>query len=97
MARETFSAVDETDEDSNNLTALHIDRALLVLFSLLFVVSLGYTIYLAYKCTAITPTDVLVLQQRDKVYHEESFHPVWSDTMDAMDLYCSICNAYVQE
>ena len=62
----------------------------LILLTLIFCLSLAYTAYYAYKCTAEVPTDTLVLKQRDMKTHEEYFRPEWDDG-EPMDLHCSIC------
>ena len=70
---------------------------ILIFQVLIFVVSLVFTVRLAYLCTAAIPTDILVSKQRELEQLNEIFRPVWDDTGEPMDLHCSICNAYVQE
>ena len=62
----------------------------------IFAVSFAITCYLAYICTAVVPTDVLVSKQREFKIKEEIFRRYWEDTGEAMELFCNICDSYVQ-
>ena len=66
------------------------------LLTTIFAISLAVTVYLTYICTAAIPTDVLVSKQREVKLLKEEFSRYWEDTGEAMELYCNICDAYVQ-
>ena len=74
-----------------------VDALIFALLLLVFTASLLFTIYLAYDTTNSVPTDILVLRQRELKANNEKFDPVWHDTGLPMDLYCNICDSYVQE
>ena len=74
-----------------------IDAIFFCILCFIFIISLAITVYLAYDTTHTTPTDILVLKQRELKAKKETFNPIWYDTGKPMDLYCNICDAYVQE
>ena len=74
-----------------------LEIVILIFLSALFLVSLIMTVILAYICTAAIPTDILVSKQRELRKVCEVFRPIWEDTYEPMDLFCNICQAYVQE
>ena len=88
LAKDNFGGDDEVKWFSS---------IVLVTLSLVFFFGLIFTIRLAYLCTIAVPTDILVVKQREMWHLSKEFKPVWEDTGDPMDLFCSICNAYVQE
>ena len=57
IAKDAFTAI----EKDGNLASIHLDRAIVVILTLLFLVSFILTANLAYKCTAAPLTDVLIL------------------------------------
>ena len=72
---------------------LVLTSALLLIFSL----STVLTVRFAYICTGTSPTDILVVRQRECTYRKEIFRATWDDTGEMMDLYCNVCEAYVME
>ena len=75
----------------------HTNAAILGLLTTVFTVSFAFTAYLTYVCTVAVPTDVLVSKQRELRNKGEIFDNVWEDTGEVMELFCNICQAYVQE
>ena len=88
LAKDNFGG----DNEVNTFSSI-----VLVSLTLSFFIGLIFTIRLAYICTIAVPTDILVVKQREMRHLNKEFRPVWEDTDDTMDLFCSICNAYVQE
>ena len=77
-------------------TVNYVNATVLGVLVTIFMVSLVVTVYLAYICTVAVPTDVLVSKQREMQVKNETFVRVWDDTGEPMDLFCNICDAYVQ-
>ena len=84
------------NEDERNDVSFYIHATVLILLSTTFTISLLITIYLAYICTTMVTTDVLVLKQRDMLHFQEEFVPIWDDNCEPIELFCSVCQAYVQ-
>lgn len=73
-----------------------VNASVMGLLVVTFIVTLIITVYLAYICTVAVPTDVLVSRQREARVKGEEFPLFWPDTGEPFDLFCNICNAYVQ-
>ena len=59
-----ISAISEDIDDSNGHKVIPYIEALIMAFlTTIFVISLGITIYLAYKCSVANTTDVVVIKQ----------------------------------
>ena len=69
----------------------------LILFTGAFLVSAVFVVYYAYVCTKSVPTDSLVIKQRCMSELHQVFEPKHPDTGETLELYCNICNVYVNE
>ena len=59
-----ISAISEDIDDSNGHKVVSYIEALIMSFlTTIFMISLGITIYLAYKCSVANTTDVVVIKQ----------------------------------
>ena len=85
LANEVF----EADEE--------VSAVIMVCLTTVLAISFAVTARYAYLCTVAIPTDILVSKQREVKQLGEAFVPVWEDSGEPMDLFCSICDAYVQE
>ena len=69
----------------------------LTLLLIAFLVSSYFTVYYAILSTKSVPTDSLVTRQRVMTELKIEFDALDENTGKPLELYCNICNVYVNE